>query len=62
MHKENLYKSPNPQNTIDVSGAGDTFLAALAFKYMQKNDMSDAIDYANLLSSKVVSKKGISTI
>lgn len=62
MHSGKLYASKNPQNTIDVSGAGDTFLAALAFKFMEKKNISDAIDHANLLSSKVVSKKGVSTI
>ena len=29
-----LYSSPNPQETIDVSGAGDTFTASFTLKYL----------------------------
>jgi len=33
-HKGVLYPSESPRETIDVSGAGDTFTAAFAFKYL----------------------------
>jgi D-beta-D-heptose 7-phosphate kinase/D-beta-D-heptose 1-phosphate adenosyltransferase len=62
MHDSIVYPVTSPQNTIDVSGAGDTFLAALAFNYMHNKDIKMAIDYANDLSSKVVLKKGVNTI
>lgn len=55
---------PNTEKklTVDVSGAGDTFLAALAFYYMQSKSMPFAIEKANELASKVVSERGVSVI
>ncbi len=43
----------------DVSGAGDTFMAALALKFLQMKDINTSIDYANECSAKVVSKFGV---
>lgn len=34
-------------DVTDVCGAGDTFLAAFAFAYMQSNNVDTAIDFAN---------------
>lgn len=48
--------------TMDVSGAGDTFLAALAFKYAMTINIHDSIIFANQISSIVVNKRGVSTI
>lgn len=48
--------------TMDVSGAGDTFLAALAFKYAMSFNIHDSIIFANKISSIVVNKRGVSTI
>jgi D-beta-D-heptose 7-phosphate kinase/D-beta-D-heptose 1-phosphate adenosyltransferase len=48
--------------TSDVSGAGDTFLAALAFYYMEKKDIRYAIQKANQAASEVVSERGVSVI
>jgi len=48
--------------TIDVSGAGDTFLAALAYYYMQNKDIYNAITKANECALEVVSKRGVSII
>ena len=62
MHDSIVYPVKDPQNTIAVSGAGDTFLAALAFKYMQTKDLKEAINYANICSSIVVRKKGVSVV
>lgn len=48
--------------TNDVSGAGDTFLAALAFYYMERKDIKYAIEKANKAASEVVSERGVSVI
>lgn len=56
-----LYQSPNPQETIDVSGAGDTFTSAFILKYIENKDISESIIYANKMASIVVSKRGVST-
>lgn len=49
------------KETIDVSGAGDTFLAAFAIKYLQLQDVDISITFANKMCSIVVSKRGVST-
>lgn len=46
----------------DVSGAGDTFLAAFAVNYLFNQDIDLAIDYAQDCCSIVVSKAGTATI
>lgn len=49
------------KETIDVSGAGDTFLAAFVINYLQTKDVDVAITFANKMCSIVVSKKGVVT-
>ena len=55
------YPSPKPQETIDVSGAGDTFTASFILKYYETKDISSSLKYANEMSSVVVSKRGVAT-
>lgn len=57
-----FFKQESPQTTYDVSGAGDTFTAALAYHYMMNKSIPEAINYANAVAAKVVTKKGVSTI
>ena len=58
---DEVYPSPNPQETIDVSGAGDTFTSAFILKYLETGDIKTSIIYANEMSSIVVSKRGVAT-
>ena len=60
-HNEVVYPSPRPQETIDVSGAGDTFVASFSVKYLETKDIEKSLIFANEMSSIVVSKKGVST-
>lgn len=60
-YRDIIYPSPSPKETIDVSGAGDTFLAAFVIKYLQTQDVHDSITFANKMCSIVVSKRGVST-
>lgn len=46
----------------DLSGAGDSFLAALAFNYIQTHNIRKAITYANKIATIVVQKPGVSTV
>ena len=46
----------------DLSGAGDTFLAGLVCRYIKSNNIQDSIDFANKCATKVVQKKGVSTV
>lgn len=55
------YPSPKPIQTMDVSGAGDTFTAAFAIKYFETKDAKQSIIYANEMASIVVSKRGVAT-
>jgi bifunctional ADP-heptose synthase (sugar kinase/adenylyltransferase) len=54
------YSQNNPVKTIDVSGAGDTFMAALVASYISHADIVEAIHYANHISKQVVSQRGVS--
>lgn len=46
----------------DLSGAGDSFLAALVVKYLETNSIEKALYYANEVATIVVQKMGVSTI
>jgi D-beta-D-heptose 7-phosphate kinase/D-beta-D-heptose 1-phosphate adenosyltransferase len=46
----------------DVSGAGDTFLAALVSEYLKSEDIEKSIRFAQLCTTKVVQKHGVSTV
>jgi len=60
MWNGKLYPSPKPIETIDVSGAGDTFTASFIYKYYQSNNFKRSITYANEQAGKVVQKRGVS--
>lgn len=46
----------------NLSGAGDSFLAALVVKYLETNDIAQALTNANEVATIVVQKAGVSTI
>ena len=58
-YKNIVFESPSPKDTIDVSGAGDTFTSAFITKYFETEDERESIRFANLKSSEVVSKRGV---
>ena len=51
--------SPDPKETIDVSGAGDTFVASFILKYYRTEDIYNSILFANEVCSEVVGKRGV---
>ena len=55
-----MYPVKDKVETLDVSGAGDTFMAALVVSFSQDRCISRAIKYANRQASRVVSKRGTS--
>ncbi len=57
-----MYTPPKRVVTQDLSGAGDTFLAALAVSMTRVGDPETAINFANECSATVVGKRGVSTI
>ena len=70
MYKGQIYPCQTKLQTIDVSGAGDTFLAAFAYEFMNlidvKSDIdeivSSSINFANSQAQKVVSQRGVCVI
>ena len=58
-HDGSIYPSPAPKETIDVSGAGDTFTSAFILEYFKTKNVGASIIYANKMSSIVVSKRGV---
>ena len=60
-HDDIVFLSPHPKQTIDVSGAGDTFTAFFSLKYYETKNISESIKFANQMASIVVSKRGVAT-
>jgi len=50
------------QEVRDLSGAGDTFLAALVADYVENHDIRSAIRFANRCAAWVVSQKGVAIV
>lgn len=48
-----------PVEVVDVCGAGDTFLAALAFEFLKTSSIADAIKFANKASAITVTHSGV---
>lgn len=48
------------KETIDVSGAGDSFTVAFILKFLETRNIENSIIYANQIASLVVTKKGVS--
>ena len=60
-YKDEIFPVPGV-SVKDVSGAGDTFLAALVLSYLKNNDIKSAITFANECATKVVQKRGVAVI
>lgn len=54
---ETYFPAPKVE-VFDVCGAGDTFLSALAFEYLRKNDITEAIEFAISAASITVKHNG----
>ena len=54
-----LIPQQNPKETIDVSGAGDTFTAAFILNYFNYKNVENAITFANVTAGQVVTKRGV---
>ena len=60
-HINITYKVP-PVSVKDVSGAGDTFLAGLVKDYLSSMSIEQAIVFANKCATKVVQKRGVTSL
>ena len=52
------YAAPKVQ-VVDVTGAGDTFLASLVYQFLQTNSIKQSIPFAIKASSLTVQKLGV---
>ena len=59
MLNDKVFPIENEHPVRDLSGAGDTFLAALVVGYLKNNDMEEAMRFANKCASWVVTQKGV---
>jgi D-beta-D-heptose 7-phosphate kinase/D-beta-D-heptose 1-phosphate adenosyltransferase len=50
--------TPKKVPLVDVTGAGDTFLAALTYKFLETENMMQALEFANNASSITVQHVG----
>lgn len=57
-YRDVIYPAVNTE-VFDVCGAGDTFLAALVYKFLDDQNMDDAIRFAMKASAITVSKTGV---
>jgi len=48
-----------PTEVVDVCGAGDTFLAAIVYSYLNTNSIADSMDFANRASALTVQHPGV---
>lgn len=55
-----MFSPPTVTNTVNVCGAGDTFLAGLVVEYLSSNSIESAIQHALRCASNVVQKRGVS--
>ena len=62
IYNDKVFPVKKEVNVSNVSGAGDTFLAALSYKYIEKGDIETAIDFANECASKVVQERGVTIV
>jgi D-beta-D-heptose 7-phosphate kinase/D-beta-D-heptose 1-phosphate adenosyltransferase len=58
IHHNIDVSSPSVE-VVDVTGAGDTFLAALTYQYLDTGDIEKAIRFANLASAVTVQHLGV---
>lgn len=58
LYQGKLYPAPEVE-VFDVCGAGDTFLSALVFKYLETKSVDLAIRYANLAAAVSVKHFGV---
>ena len=60
-YKDTLYPTKQVE-ILDISGAGDTFVAAFTHQFVETSRMDTSLKFANDCASVVVQKRGVTTI
>ena len=47
---------------MDISGAGDTFVAGFTTKYLENSNVNESIKFGNECASQVVQKRGVTVV
>lgn len=47
---------------VDISGAGDTFVAGFTIEYLESGNILKSIQFANDCATKVIIKRGVTTV
>lgn len=58
-YQDRLIPAAAAGNVVDVCGAGDTFLSAMVFEYLQTQNIVRAIEFANRASAVTVQHVGV---
>jgi len=58
----NRLVTAKPVDVVDISGAGDTFVAGFIKEYLESNDVFKSIEFANECAAIVIAQRGITTI
>lgn len=61
MYLGNTYPTEQVE-IMDISGAGDTFVAGFTTKYLETKDVSESIIFGNQCSTQVVQRRGVSVV
>lgn len=61
MYKGTMYPTEQVE-IMDISGAGDTFVAGFVKMFLDTEDIPKSIQFANRCSAQVVQKRGVTTI
>ena len=61
MYKGTMYPTEQVE-IMDISGAGDTFVAGFVKMFLDTEDVPQSIQFANRCSAQVVQKRGVTTI
>jgi D-glycero-beta-D-manno-heptose-7-phosphate kinase len=59
LNNTQVFSIEEEHDVRDLSGAGDTFLAALVAKYIENYDICEAIKFANKCAAWVVTQRGV---
>lgn len=59
LNYDEIFPIGDEHDVRDLSGAGDTFLAALVADYIKNDDIRSAIQFANKCAAWVVTQKGV---
>lgn len=60
-HKNKIYPVESVE-IKDLSGAGDTFMSGLVYKFLETKDINKAIEFANQCATFAVQRKGVATL